>query len=132
MGIVSWALTRPRGTDRDHTMSKQPSKIAGYHAHVYYDPATREVADRVRQGLGSRFDVVLGRWHDVPVGPHAKAMYQVAFAPDEFARVVPWLMLNREDLDILVHPDTGEHRGDHQDRSLWLGTPLPLRLGRLP
>ena len=109
-------------------MAKRQSEITGYHAHVYYDPDTRETAGRVREGLGARFDVVLGRWHDVPVGPHPKAMYQVAFAPDEFARVVPWLMLNREGLDVLVHPSTGEHVGDHRDRSLWMGTPLPLRL----
>ena len=57
-------------------------------------------------------------------------MYQVAFTPDEFANVVPWLMVHREGLDILVHPSTGEHVGDHRDRALWLGTPLPLRLGR--
>ena len=62
-------------------MSQQQSEITGYHAHVYYDPRTRETAGRVRDGLGARFDVVLGRWHDVPVGPHPKAMYQVAFAP---------------------------------------------------
>ena len=88
-------------------MSKQPSEIiSGYHAHVYYDPDTKPMAERVREGLGVRFDVVLGRWHDEPVGPHPQSMYQVTFAPDEFARVVPWLMLNREGLDVLVHPNT--------------------------
>ena len=110
-------------------MSKQPSEIiSGYHAHVYYDPDTKPMAERVREGLGARFDVVLGRWHDEPVGPHPQAMYQVTFAPEEFARVVPWLMLNREGLDVLVHPNTGEHVGDHRDRSLWLGARLPLKL----
>ncbi len=112
-------------------MTQDASEISGYHAHIYYDRDSREVAGRVREGIGGRFNVVLGRWHDVPVGPHPKAMYQVAFAPDEFANVVPWLMLNREGLDILIHPSTGEHIGDHRDRSLWLGTRLPLRLGKL-
>ena len=50
-------------------MSKQQSKITGYHAHIYYDPGTKETAGRVREGLGDRFEVLLGRWHDVPVGP---------------------------------------------------------------
>lgn len=112
-------------------MAQEATEISSYHAHVYYDRDTRDVAEHVREGLGDRFDVVLGRWHDVPVGPHPKAMYQVAFAPGEFAGVVPWLMLNREGLDILIHPSTGEHVGDHRDRSLWLGTRLPLRLGKL-
>jgi DOPA 4,5-dioxygenase len=55
-------------------------------------------------------------------------MYQVAFAPDQFAQVVPWLMLNRNGLDVLVHPNTGDDLGDHRDRALWLGEKLPLNL----
>ena len=114
-------------------MSKQTSAIKGYHAHVYYDPETREIAARVRDGL-AQFNVELGRWHDELVGPHLKSMYQVAFAPEEFDKVVPWLMLNREGLDVLVHARTsGDALGDHLDRSLWLGKRLELNrevLGR--
>lgn len=106
-------------------------EIRGFHAHIYYDPATREAAARVREGL-SQFAVQLGRWHDEPVGPHPKSMYQVAFAPSEFGKVVPWLMLNREGLDVLVHPDTGiDAVGDHLERALWLGNKLLLRTERL-
>src|SRR3712207_5560939 len=76
--------------------------VRDYHAHVYYDAQSRPAAARVRDALSQRFGVALGRWHDRPVGPHPQAMYQVAFAPDQFAAVVPWLMLNREGLDILV------------------------------
>jgi aromatic ring-cleaving dioxygenase len=109
----------------------RPEEIREFHAHVYYDAATREVAAKVREGL-SRFAVRLGRWHDEPVGPHPKSMYQVAFAPSEFGKVVPWLMLNREGLDILVHPDTGaDSVGDHLERALWLGNRLALRTERL-
>ena len=111
-------------------MSETQSKVSGYHAHIYYDPATKDVAARVREGLAA-FEVQLGRWHDDPVGPHPKAMYQVAFAPGEFEKVVPWLMLHRENLDVLVHPSTGEHVGDHRDRCLWMGTKLDLRLESL-
>jgi aromatic ring-cleaving dioxygenase len=55
-------------------------------------------------------------------------MYQVAFAIDEFPRLVPWLMLNRGGLDILVHPLTDDSVADHTLFALWLGTPLPLRV----
>jgi aromatic ring-cleaving dioxygenase len=106
---------------------KQPD-IEGFHAHVYFTPETRPAAERIREALGRQFSVMLGRWHEVPVGPHDQAMYQVAFAPKEFARVVPWLMLHREGLSVLVHPETGDDYEDHAHRSLWLGTPLKLRL----
>lgn len=108
-------------------MKKDAPKISGFHAHVYYDPATRDKAARVREGLG-RFDVQLGRWHDEPVGPHPKSMYQVAFLPDQFGKVVSWLILHREGLDVLVHPETGDPMGDHLDRSLWLGEKLQLNI----
>jgi aromatic ring-cleaving dioxygenase len=107
-------------------MSQVARQIKGYHAHVYYDPATREAAARVRDGLASRFNAELGRWHDAPVGPHLQAMYQVAFAPEEFGKIVPWLMVNRESLSVLVHPSTGDSYGDHLERSLWLGEKLKL------
>jgi aromatic ring-cleaving dioxygenase len=103
-------------------------EIKGYHAHVYYDPASRAAAAHVREGLG-QFNVELGRWHDEPVGPHLKSMYQVAFTADEFGKVVPWLMLNREGLDVLVHLRTGgDAAGDHLERSLWLGKKLELNM----
>jgi aromatic ring-cleaving dioxygenase len=101
-------------------------EIQGYHAHIYYDPASREAAAQVRAGLAN-FNVQLGSWHDQPVGPHPQSMYQALFANDEFARVVPWLMLNRQGLTVLVHPSTGDSYGDHLERSLWLGAVLKLR-----
>jgi hypothetical protein len=55
-------------------------------------------------------------------------MYQVAFAPAVFAELVPWLMLNRGPLDLLIHPETGDDLADHRDHAMWLGEKLPLRL----
>jgi aromatic ring-cleaving dioxygenase len=108
-----------------------PGQIRGYHAHIYYDPATRPAAERLREAIGRRFAVELGRWHDEPVGPHPVSMYQVAFAVDEFAHLVPWLILNRGALDILVHPQTDDSYEDHASHAMWLGTKLPLRLDGL-
>jgi aromatic ring-cleaving dioxygenase len=107
------------------------ARIDGYHAHIYYDAATRAVAERVRTGIGARFAVRLGRWHDKPVGPHPVSMYQVAFAVEEFPLLVPWLMLHREGLSVLVHPETGNEYDDHANFASWLGTPIALRLDTL-
>lgn len=108
-----------------------PGRIRGYHAHVYYDPETRPIAERLREAIGNRFNVELGRWRDEPVGPHPVSMYQAAFPAAEFPRLVPWLMLNRSGLSVLVHPQTEDAYDDHTIHALWLGAPLPLRVEML-
>jgi DOPA 4,5-dioxygenase len=104
------------------------ARIEGYHAHIYYAPNTRAEAQRIRDAIGARFQALLGRWHDEAVGPHPISMYQVAFSAAEFPRIVPWLMLNRGELSILVHPLSGDAYDDHAIYALWLGTPVKLRL----
>ncbi len=108
-------------------MIAEPDRVNEYHAHVYFEPDSKDAAQWLREQLDERFEVRLGRWKDGPVGPHSRAMYQVAFEPAVFDALIRWLMLNRRGLDILVHPDTGlGHTGDHTVRALWLGGQLPL------
>jgi DOPA 4,5-dioxygenase len=107
-------------------------RIKGYHAHVYYDAASKPAAAALRAAIEAEgFAVELGRWHDGPVGPHPRGSYQVAFAPDQFATVVPWLALNRGGLDVFVHPDTGHALADHSDHVIWLGQSYGLNLDAL-
>lgn len=115
-------------------MTMQPlDTIQSYHAHIYFDgPAQRQAAETLREQIAERFAVLIGRWHDRLVGPHALPMYQVAFAPAEFARFVPWLMLNRRDLAVLIHPNTGAPRRDHLIHALWLGEILVINAEPLP
>jgi aromatic ring-cleaving dioxygenase len=105
--------------------------ITGYHAHVYYDEASRAEAAALREAVDAQFKVALGRWRDMPVGPHPQAMYQVAFGVEEFPRLVPWFMLNRGSLVVLVHPLTDDEYEDHAHHALWLGAKLPLNLAVL-
>jgi len=107
------------------------AKIEDYHAHVYYDAGSRKTAARLRNTIERTFHVEMGRWREEPVGPHPQSMYQVKFARREFPRIVPWLMLNRGGLRILVHPNTGNAYKDHAINALWLGKPLRLRLACL-
>jgi aromatic ring-cleaving dioxygenase len=107
--------------------AKPIAVIRDYHAHVYYDPASKERAAQLRAWVEERFPVRMGRWRDEPVGPHVQAMYQIAFAPEWFPTLVPFLMMNRMGLTILLHPQSGRPRDDHTINALWMGQVLPIK-----
>ena len=105
----------------------------GYHAHIYYDTTTtRAVAERVCAAIGEKFKVEIEEFRDTPRGPHPISNALVIFRPEEFERVVPYLMLNREGLDVLVHPLTTDAVEDHSSYAIWLGNPVELKLHTLP
>ena len=110
------------------TETLDPGKITAYHAHVYYaDAEGRAKAALLRERLAAAFpDALLGRWHDRPVGPHVRSMYQVAFDAALMPAILPFLLLNRQGLTILVHPETGNDYDDHVHHAAWLGEMLPL------
>jgi len=107
-----------------------PEVLKHYHAHIYYDPASsRDRAARLRERVAAAFpEATLGRWHDALIGPHLQSMYQIAFPRNLLATFLPWLMLNRDGLTILLHPGTGDAYADHTEHAVWLGGILPLRL----
>ena len=108
----------------DSAAIADPGAIRGYHAHVNFGPESRAAAVALREEIAKRFDVVLGRVWDKTIGPHRAPMFQVAFEPQEFARLVPWLMLNHRGLSILIHPESGDVVADHRDNALWIGERL--------
>lgn len=121
---------RARGVYSEGMSGTDPiplAAIASFHAHVYFDGAgQRDVALALRAQIAERFAVALGRVHDVAVGPHSLAMYQVAFDTATFGNFVPWLMLNRQGLAVLVHPNTRDQRRDHEVHALWMGKVLDI------
>ena len=110
----------------------EASRIKAYHAHIYYDAISRPRAAALREAVQNQFKVTMGRWHDVPVGPHPDAMYQIAFEVDQFPELIPFLMMNQNGLAILVHPESGRPLDDHTINAMWMGNILPLVTRILP
>jgi aromatic ring-cleaving dioxygenase len=105
--------------------------ITDYHAHVYYDADTRERAHALCQEAGRVFSLTVGRMHDNPVGPHPRGSCQLAFAAEHLAKVLPWLILNRNGLTVFAHAETGNALKDHTEHVIWLGPSEPLKLSAL-
>jgi aromatic ring-cleaving dioxygenase len=106
------------------------SAIRDWHAHVYFDAASRDAAWALRDVIAQRFAgrVQIGRFHERPVGPHPAWSYQLAFDTSHFADVVGWLALNHGALDVFLHPNTDDALRDHRDCALWIGHAHTLRL----
>jgi DOPA 4,5-dioxygenase len=109
-----------------------PGRITEYHVHVYYDADSRDRAGELREWVEARFPVKMGRWRDEPVGPHVRSMYLFSFAPDLFASVVPFVMVNRLGLTVLLHPESGRPRDDHTINAVWMGEVLAVKTDILP
>jgi DOPA 4,5-dioxygenase len=107
------------------------SEIENFHAHVYYDaPKTRAQADTLCKAAGEKFGIKVGRMHDNPVGPHPRGSCQLTIPKEKFADVVSWLVLNRKDLTIFTHAQTGNALKDHTDHVIWLGPSETLELSQ--
>jgi len=104
-----------------------PRSIAECHAHIYDTARPRRRAEHLRERIATEFPQArLGRWHDKLVGPHSQSMYQIAFPSGLVASLLPWPMLNRDGLTVLLHPETGDEHRDHTAHAACLGGQLPL------
>lgn len=102
--------------------------IKSYHAHVYFGVDMVDQGRALCEAAAERFDLVMGRVHERPVGPHPMGSCQLGCSPRVFAELLPWLALNRNGLVVFAHPETGDHLADHAEHAIWLGGYLPLKL----
>ena len=64
-------------------------KIYGYHAHVYYDAATKPVAERCHERLSVAYPVEMGQFSGERVGPHPVPQFQISSPRRSFKRWCP-------------------------------------------
>lgn len=131
---VDSGLAHSVATQRQNDMTiLDTNHIENWHAHVYFDAASRDAAWVFRQEIGRRFgaSVQLGRFHERPVGPHPQWSFQISFTVGCFTELISWLTLNHGALDIFVHPNTGDAVRDHRDSAVWIGRSYDLVLSAL-
>jgi DOPA 4,5-dioxygenase len=102
-----------------------------WHAHVYYEQGSWDIAQRLHQqfcdllaGGGFADLVMVGQMYDRGVGPHPKPQFELQFYESAVSRVREMLAVTG--LTSLVHPLTDDDLADHTTLAQWIGEPLPL------
>lgn len=104
------------------------NRIRDFHAHIYFDADQVEEARSLGSAAERRFGVPVGHYHTRPVGPHPRGSVQLTVPAEQFGEVAQWLALNRGDLTVFVHANTGDDRADHTRHVIWFGTSEDLDL----
>ena len=102
--------------------------IRDFHAHIYYDPDEVERAKELARQVQARFPIAVGHFHLRPVGPHPRGSVQLTVPRDAFGDVAQFLALNRGDLTIFAHAETGNDNASHTEHVIWFGPSEPLDL----
>jgi aromatic ring-cleaving dioxygenase len=107
-----------------------------FHAHIYYDAATRAAAGqlhsdlRAGKGTGDLVHVIfVGEMTDRAVGPHPIPQFEVHFHRKALPAVLERIKASR--LNALVHQLTNDDLADHTTEAQWIGEPLALDLSVL-
>jgi len=118
------------------TTHRDPSGMAPYHAHVYYDASTRPIAEVLRQNLIESMQRAripplrfVGRLSDRSAGPHPLPQFEIHFTADGLAAIRD--IIASSGLTALVHPLTDDDLADHTSLAQWIGRPLALDLSTL-
>ncbi len=101
-----------------------------YHAHIYFEAATRTSAESLREKIQNTFQGQL-RIHgliDLPIGPHPLPMFEVDIPSDHKEAFHAWLTQHHGVHSVLIHPLSGDDLADHRDYPEWVGVPLKLNL----
>lgn len=110
------------------TIARPVNKHKAYHAHVYFNATTKDIAKQLCDDSGALFALKVGRFHEKLVGPHPCWSCQITFGSKDFDAYIAWLEQNRQGLTIFIHALTGDDLKDHTDFAYWLGDSVALNL----
>jgi aromatic ring-cleaving dioxygenase len=120
------------------------SVIDGYDIHLVFQEAQKIDAQRLFSDfmdflIQNKIPHKKSKIFDNPVGPWPCPMWQTILPQSDriytdLGHCVSWLMLNRRNFSVMIHPNTrkendlGGSYEDHIINMLWLGPPLSLNI----
>jgi aromatic ring-cleaving dioxygenase len=111
-------------------------KNAPYHAHLYYVPETRALAEAARVRLSNMMEsgeipqlLFIGQLKDQKAGPHPIPQFEIHYTKEALPAILR--LIEETGLTALVHPLTDDDLADHTSLAHWIGTPLELDLATL-
>ena len=103
-----------------------------FHAHVYFDDDEHDTALQFKTAVALAFpQMAVGRFH-LRIGPHTKAMFQVAYAQADAAALMAYFDAHIPERSILIHPLIDDVLAAHTTEARWRGPVLPLNIEALP
>jgi DOPA 4,5-dioxygenase len=102
--------------------------IRDFHAHIYFNPDEVEQAKALGAAAREKFGVPEGHYHLRPVGPHPRGSCQLTVPAEQFGEFAEWLVLNRGNLTVFAHANTGDDLADHTQHVIWFGESEKLSL----
>tara|TARA_R110002049_G_scaffold247162_1_gene421329 strand:+ start:415 stop:744 length:330 start_codon:yes stop_codon:yes gene_type:complete len=103
-------------------------EFKSYHFHLYFAFDQVELATATAKQIESEFDIFVGRVWDRPVGPHPIGSCQITVPKEKFVDITNWLLVNRNGLDVFIHPEGGNDLIDHRDHIMWIGQSYEINL----
>ncbi len=104
------------------------TKVASYHAHVYFDLHEVEQAGALCTAMKDALGVAMGRVHIRPVGPHPRGSCQMTIPAARIGDALEWMMTHRGHFTVFCHGNTGNDLVDHTAHVMWLGPSEALDL----
>ena len=107
-------------------------ELEKFHCHIYFEQSSLDFAKELYQKAKLELsDLYVGTFHEKLVGPHLKWNFMIGFTSNDFLRLNRWVMLNRGELECLVHADTGYDLIDHTQRCYWYGNNIGVDKSKL-
>lgn len=101
-----------------------------FHAHLYFSVTEIPLASQVREDIAKALPYLtyIGQLIPMPIGPHAKPMFEMHIPAHKIAQATTTLDALRKGFSVLIHPVQVDELAAHTIEAVWLGEKLALKL----